>query len=264
MNKFSPEQIWDHWRKQALTHRQEIAASWSDRYAVELEIKEVLARLSDGDDVLDVGCANGFSTVRYAELKRVRVRGIDYIPEMIAEAKARAAREHDHLLGQVEFDVDNILSLRESSGRYDKVVAVRVLINLSDLARQVIALKECARVLRDGGLLLLSEATLQGWHRLNALRAEWGLAPIPTPAFNEYLDEERIVKAGSPELEIIEILNFTSTYFVGTRLLKPLLAKALNTAMDVANPEHEWNRWFAMLPAWGDYGTQKMFVFRKR
>jgi hypothetical protein len=25
----------------------------------------------------------------------------------------------------------------------------------------------------------------------------------------------------------------------------------------------EWNRWFAQLPAWGDYGTQKLFVFRK-
>ena len=26
----------------------------------------------------------------------------------------------------------------------------------------------------------------------------------------------------------------------------------------------EWNRWFAQIPAAGDYGTQKLFVFRKR
>lgn len=28
-------------------------------------------------------------------------------------------------------------------------------------------------------------------------------------------------------------------------------------------PNMEWNRWFAQLPSWGDYGTQKLFVFRK-
>ena len=25
----------------------------------------------------------------------------------------------------------------------------------------------------------------------------------------------------------------------------------------------EWNRWFAQLPAAGDYGTQKLMIFRK-
>jgi hypothetical protein len=32
----------------------------------------------------------------------------------------------------------------------------------------------------------------------------------------------------------------------------------------VADPEIEWNRFFSQLPEWGDYGTQKLFVFRKR
>ena len=66
------------------------------------------------------------------------------------------------------------------------------------------------------------------------------------------------------ELELIELVNFASTYFVGTRVLKPLLAQALGGKMDPANPNAEWNRWFSTLPACGDYGTQKLFVFRKR
>ena len=66
------------------------------------------------------------------------------------------------------------------------------------------------------------------------------------------------------ELELLELVNFASTYFVGTRVLKPLLAQALGGKMDPANPNAEWNRWFSMLPACGDYGTQKLFVFRKR
>jgi hypothetical protein len=32
----------------------------------------------------------------------------------------------------------------------------------------------------------------------------------------------------------------------------------------IANPDMELKRWAAQLPAWGDYGTQKLFVFEKR
>ena len=66
------------------------------------------------------------------------------------------------------------------------------------------------------------------------------------------------------DLELVELVNFASTYFVGTRLLKPLLAKAIGGKMDPADPNAEWNRWCSTLPSWGDYGTQKLFVFRKR
>jgi hypothetical protein len=62
----------------------------------------------------------------------------------------------------------------------------------------------------------------------------------------------------------MDIVNFASTYYVGTRVLKPLLNQALGSVVDVANPNMEWNRWFSQLPASGDYGTQKLFVFRKR
>ena len=120
-----------------------------------------------------------------------------------------------------------------------------------------------ALVLKSGGLLLLSEATLQGWQQLNRFRQEWALPEIPMPPFNQYLDQEQVVEALSSDLQLIEITNFSSTYYVGTRVLKPLLIQALGVKIDVAEPNMEWNRWFAQLPPWGDYGTQKLFVFRK-
>ena len=61
-----------------------------------------------------------------------------------------------------------------------------------------------------------------------------------------------------------EMVNFASTYFVGTRVIKPLLARLLGQEAKVADPGMHWNRWFASLPATGDYGTQKLFVLRKR
>lgn len=61
----------------------------------------------------------------------------------------------------------------------------------------------------------------------------------------------------------MEVSNFSSTYYVATRVIKPLLIQALGTQIDVADANMEWNRWFSQLPSWGNYGTQKLFVFRK-
>jgi ubiquinone/menaquinone biosynthesis C-methylase UbiE len=262
-DRLSLEQIRDFWQDQAVRHGQSYAASWSDRPVIEMEIRELLARLSDGDRVLDVGCANGYSTVQFAAERRLSIRGIDYIPEMIEQAKARVAELGDRLLGDLEFSVGDITALAEPDAAYDKVVVIRVVINLGDWDAQARAIQECTRVLRPGGLLLLSEATLQGWRNLNGMRAEWGLPEIPTPAFNTYLDERQVVEAAHPELELVEIVDFASTYFVMSRVVKPLLANVAGASIDVADPTAHWNRWASKLPAAGDYGTQKLFVFRR-
>lgn len=262
--RYGLSEIREFWTKQALEFGESHAASWSDRRVMEMEIREILQRLDDGDRVLDVGCANGWSTLNFAAQKKLEIIGLDYIPEMIHQARRRLARVERHIKGSVEFDVGDITALAHPSGTFDKLIVIRVVINLADWARQCLALRECARVLKPGGLLLLSEATVQGWQRLNALRAEWLLPPIGMPPFNLYLDEEAVVSEVAPDLELVDLVNFASTYFVGTRVLKPLLAQVLSSAIDYTNPDMEWNRWFSQLPAAGDYGTQKLFIFRRR
>jgi ubiquinone/menaquinone biosynthesis C-methylase UbiE len=261
---FSLEQIRDFWTQKAREHGLSPSASWSDRMVIEMEIREILARLGDGDNVLDIGCANGFSTIQFASQKRIDIRGLDYIPEMIAQARTRLESLSGKLRGIATFDVGNITSLNEPDEKYDKVIVIRVVINLGEWSNQLKALRQCARVLKPGGLLLLSEATLQGWRQMNKFRCEWGLPEIPMPPFNNYLDERQVIESLARRLDLIELSNFSSTYFVGTRVIKPLLARALGGNINVADPEMEWNRFFSRLPAWGDYGTQKLFVFRKR
>ncbi len=259
--KLSQDEVRTFWTEQSRTHGQSHAASWSDRPAMELEIREISSHLADGDRVLDVGCANGYSTVQFAQRRELRIRGLDYVPEMIADANARL--KGVKTVGSVEFAVGDITQLQEPANHYDKVIAIRVLINLGTWERQLLALQQCARVARPGGLVLLSEASLQGWTSLNRFRREWGLPDVPMPPFNEYLDEDKMRNADVPNLRLERIVDFSSTYFVGTRVLKPLLIQALGAAVDVADPEMEWNRWFAQLPAFGDYGTQRLFVYKK-
>jgi ubiquinone/menaquinone biosynthesis C-methylase UbiE len=261
--QLSLDDIRNYWTAQANAHGKSHAASWSDRYAIDLEIGRLASCLDNGDRVLDVGCANGYSTIQYAAAKPVRLRGLDYIPEMIEQAHGRLAEFPGRLQGEVEFAVGDITNLDEPDATYDKVIVTRVVINLHDWEHQRKALHECARVVKPGGRLLLSEATLQGWRRMNALRTEWGLPEIPMPGFNLYLDEDQVTDALAGQMELERIDNFASTYFVATRVIKPLLAEALGGTVDPALPEMEWNRWAAQLPAWGDYGTQKLFVFRR-
>lgn len=262
-DNFNLEQIRDFWTQQALKYRQSLAASWSDLPVIEMEIREILKRLNDGDKVLDIGCANGYSTVQFASKRRINIRGLDYVPEMIQEAQLRLSEVANSLLGAAEFVVGDITALNEPTGNYDKVIVTRVIINLGQWEHQLKGLRECARVLKPGGILLLSEATLQGWRQMNGFRREWGLPDIPMPSFNQYLDQEQVIEAVSTDLQMIELSNFSSTYYIGTRVLKPLFIRALGADIDVADPNMGWNRWFAQLPPWGDYGTQKLFVFRR-
>ena len=246
-----------------MKHGQSPSASWSDHIIIGMEIQELIKYLTPGDRVLDIGCANGYSTIQLAGQKHISIRGIDFIPEMITQARLRLNNLKNKLPGKVDFKVDDITALDEPSATYDKVIAIRVLINLDDWSKQLKGLQECIRVLKPGGMLLLSEATLQGWKQLNAFRREWGLADIPIPPFNRYLDQEKVVKAVSSNLRLVTIADFSSTYYVGTRVLKPLLVKTLGMDINIADPHMEWNRWFAQLPAYGNYGTQKLFVFKK-
>jgi ubiquinone/menaquinone biosynthesis C-methylase UbiE len=261
---WTDDRIRDFWAEQSRQHGEAAAASWSDRYVMDLEVQEILGHLKDGDRVLDIGCANGFSTLQFAQSRRIDLVGVDYIEGMIESANERLEGVAKGLLGRVKFQVGDALKLDFDDGAFDTAIVIRVIINLGDRERQDRALRECARVVRPGGMLILSEATVQGWERLNALRGEWGLDAIPMPPFNNYLDEGRVRDVLAEACDLVATVNFASTYYVGTRVLKPLIARVTGREDQIANPSCELNRWFSQLPAAGDYGTQKMLVFRRR
>jgi SAM-dependent methyltransferase len=256
-------EIKEFWSQQAREHGESPAASWSDHRVIELEIAAIGARLEPGRRVLDAGCANGYSSARYAALG-ADVVGVDYIPEMIANAESRRQALPAEVAGKLRFRVGDVRSLEFEDASFDAVVSTRVIINLPSWDEQLSGLRECVRVLGPGGLFLLSEATRQGWQRLNVFRREWGLGDIPMPSFNLYLDQDRVVNALAGEVELRELSDFASSYYIASRLLKPLLAAGADGPIDVADPDAEFNRWAATLPPVGDYGTQKLFVFEKR
>ena len=263
-DRLSPDQVREFWTEQAQAHGQAPDASWSDVQVIHLEIEKMLEYIADGDRLLDIGCANGYSTSRFAEARRIDAVGVDYIPAMIDAARERAAAQAGRHVGSVRFDVGDILDLDPSLKGFDKVVVTRVLINLGTWERQQAGLAASLEALAPGGLLLLSEATIQGWERLNRFRREWELPDIPMPGFNQYLDQDRVIEAAGACADLVTVSHFASTYYAATRVFKPLLSRATGGRVDPTNPLAEFNRWAAALPAAGDYGVQRLFVFRKR
>jgi SAM-dependent methyltransferase len=114
---------------------------WFRRHEV---VYEQLAPRCAGLDVLEAGCGEGYGADLIARAAR-RVIGLDYDDAAVAHVRARYPR--------VEAIQGNLVALPLPDAAVDVVVNFQVIEHLWDQA-QFIA--ECARVLRPGGLLMIS------------------------------------------------------------------------------------------------------------
>jgi arsenite methyltransferase len=124
--------------------------------ALTRHLGEVLA-LGPGDRVLDVACGRGASAVHLAEQFGCHVTGLDYGPEDVAAAQARAAAKGvAHLTAFRQGDAEG---LPFDDGSFDAVVSECSFCTFPDKAT---AAAEMARVLGSGGRLGLTDMTVSG------------------------------------------------------------------------------------------------------
>lgn len=100
--------------------------------------------------VIDMGCGPGHTAIACAR-RACRVIGVDVTPEMVVAATALANQKS---LTNVEFRVGDVESLPFVSGSVD-VVTSRV--SAHHYANVAKALQEAYRILKPGGLLLVSD-----------------------------------------------------------------------------------------------------------
>lgn len=114
---------------------------WFRRHEV---VYRRLSGLCAGRDVLEAGCGEGYGADLIAEVAR-RVVAVDYDEAAVAHVRARYPR--------VQVVAGNLASLPLPDASVDVVVNFQVIEHLWDQPQFV---AECARVLRPGGLLLMS------------------------------------------------------------------------------------------------------------
>jgi len=259
MNERAVKQFWDD---QAEAFKDSDLATAPDHYYREMEITRIMAHLSNGHTILDVGCGNGYSTLRFAAaVPSSRIVGVDYSEPMIRYANAALAKRAD-IESRTAFVVGNVLSLSSNLAinkeKFDTVVSERCLINLQNWGEQRAALLQMRQVLKPGGRIILTENTQEGLASLNALRAQFDLPTIGVRWHNNYLPQQELEKFLSEHFTIEAIENIGNLYYIISRVVYAKLA-----ALEGKEPEyfHPINKIAAQLPSLPDYQYSPNFIY---
>lgn len=119
-----------------------------------------------GDHVLDVGCGNGRAYQLVAGMA-IEYEGIDVSAELIRRARDLWRDQLAH------FRVGSVLALPYDEGEFDAVLAMAMLHHVPSERYRLQALREMHRVLKPGGLLLMTNWYL--WNRTYVIGNLWGL-----------------------------------------------------------------------------------------
>jgi len=255
--------IRSYWNEQASEYGERPEATTNDVWLRHVEIAAlsgVLGRLPDGSTVLDIGCGNGWTTIRLAREHRHSFLGVDYADGMISHARAALVAESKEVKSRVQFDVGEVRDLSAMKPK-DVVISDRCLINLTSWELQQQAMEQVARVLKPGGLFLVIENFVQGQAHFDEQRRAVGLDPIPVRWHNLPLDEDRFLSAAARNFELVNIDAVSSLYYLVTRVVYSKLC-----VLDGTEPsyEHPICEIAAQLPHVGDFGPVKMFELRRR
>jgi SAM-dependent methyltransferase len=260
------DEIQRYWNARAEERGTSRAATTDDVYLRELEtttiVDALIRRDADHGDLLDVGCGDGYSSLRIAAaLPYLRIRGIDYSEAMIRLALANledapGARE------RVSFSVGDVTALdrSESDSTYSVALSDRCLINLESYDSQRTAVAQIAHRLRPGGWYVAIENFLEGQQELTEARRAVGLPEIPIRWHNLFFDEASFRRACEPFFSDIEIVDFSSSYYFATRVIYSGMC-----AMRGEEPDyrHEIHRLAIRLPWVGRFSPIRMAVMRR-
>ena len=222
-----------------------------------LEIENILKYINENDSCLEIGCGNGAASIEISKIKTLDLTSIDDNEEMIKLAKKQPSNE---IKGKIQFQRLNVLNL-EFQETHDTIFSIRCLVNLMIWEDQKKALQKMAKAVKKGGKLILLEAFSDGLDELNQARKELGLENIPPAYHNLHLNKELVIPhLQENNMNLIKEDNFLSSYYFGSRILYPALAKANNVEI-VKNSKID--KFFSYFTPIGNFSLIKILAFQK-
>lgn len=154
------------------------------------------------EEILEVGCGSGYYT-RELVARRAKVTATEYAPSALAQARRNVGEVAD-------FRLEDAQSLSFAGASFDKVLLSEVIEHVPEPER---AIAEATRVLRPGGLLVVSTPS-----RFSPLNLAYGVKRrVRRYAFNEHLHEftpgsfRRLLERHL-DVESVEFANFVLPY----------------------------------------------------
>ncbi len=255
--------IKEYWNSQAAEYEDSHWASWGDHFMVELEIDLISELLEDNDHVLDVGCANGYSTVQQLNRNNtLRLNGIDFSEEMIRSSLINLEKISKKYKDRLQFSVGDVRNLEYKSESFDKAYTTRVLINLPSWDEQQKGVTELLRIVKSGGKVILLEAFWEPLVLLNSIRSLVQLEPLVEHDFNRYLKIKKLEEFLSNLNVDFERIDFSSVYYLGSRFLRELTTK-VDQYEGYSNPINEIFYNIEKEFSGGGFGIQQAYVITK-
>ena len=260
--------IRDYWEERARNHLDSPAATTEDVFLRELEVKTITQTLlgmnvADNATILDVGCGDGYSTLLVARaVPFASFHAIDYSESMIRSALRRLETQPE-LKNRVTFIVGDVTDLETpcNGELFDIAVSDRCLINLESAQRQSHAIAQIASHVKPGGYYIAIENFIEGHENMNIARQAVGLPEIPVRWHNLYFKEEQFVENAGTFFHIVEMLDFSSSYYFATRVIYSAMCQMTGQKPDY---HHEIHRLAVQLPWVGQFSPIRMAVLRRR
>ena len=174
--------------------------------------------------LLDIGCGDGLSTLRFAS-KVDRTVGVDYIETFVKTAQGYAVREGIDNISFHKADILNLEPIKQKYGLFDVVITIRCLINLPDWETQVFALRQIAQIIKPGGLFIISEGWREEFNMLNFYRQVVTLSEMKVVQYNCLISRELFEDEVLSSFSIQDYISPCGLYLFISRILQPLFTK---------------------------------------
>ena len=230
-------------------------ATAPDHWYRQHEIDEIVKNIPRNGSMLDVGCGNGYSTLRFQNNRPgLRISAIDFSAPMIEAVPNKTG---------IDFRVGDVRCIPYPNEFFDCVVSERCVINLMTWEEQQKAILEMRRVLRPGGKLVLVENFIDGLIELNKLRFLFGLPAINVRWHNRYLVEGEFIPFAKEHFNIKSRENIGNLYYLMSRILYASMAQKEGKEPDY---NHDINRIASMMPSLPkyQYSPNEMYILRRK
>jgi len=145
----------------------------------ELEIDYMLKNIK-GENILDLGCGNGYTLMRIAQIIKGKLIGVDFSKSLIKGANTLLKQYPGTLETKPRFFCADATTFQPDSGfnSIDTIISERFILNLPTEKMQYEAIRHIHKLLVPKGVYIMIEGSKDGLVKLNNLREQIGLSKI--------------------------------------------------------------------------------------
>ncbi len=250
------QKMLDFWSERVKQFSSDPRANTNDIWLREIEISCVQKIINSHNftNILDFGCANGFSTITLAKANpQCPFLGLDVNQDMIQAANEAAGK-----LKNLKFKQIDILQ-EELTTKFDFIYAIRVFQNIESETKQLDIFDKLYSLLEPKGYFYFIESYAEGYEQLNSDRAGMDLPLLPIHPHLTLLTDKFDTHILS-KMHLLERSSPSSSYYLITRLVYSYYAMLHDEPIDYNHPLH---RIATLVPPIGVYGPQRAMLLQK-